>query len=1091
MLIDVIKYNIDLYIKRFYFYKAFKGVVIYILIIFVSLIFSTLFNYFFYLTIFLKTLIFWTIILFSAFFIIEFILIPFLKALKVLPTFTYKDATYKISDYYKEVQDKLLNIIELSENSDNSLVLAAIQQKYNQIKLFTFSKAINFLNLFKYLKYLLIPLFLFVIIILFNNTILKQGFLKFKNYSVYYEKPLPFNFILISNTLNLKEGDDYTVIVKLKGDLIPDEVFLNFGSNSIIMDKMSNSKNKFSYTFKSLSKNLNFYFSAKSYKSIVYSLIVYPTPKILNFSIKVFPPLYTNKPNYVVNNNGDLIVPNGSKITYKFNTVSTDSLFFLSKSKYKFATKNKNSFFISTTANSSALYDIIVKNVYAKQVYFTYNLVVIPDLFPSISINYIQDSAILSKYYFYGKIFDDYGFSSLSFNYKILNKNDKINLESFSKVKINFIPNVSNQEFFYAFNFSDLNLSSEQVLYYYFSVSDNDAINNFKSSLTSLFNFTIPSIIQLDSILSNFNSKIEDNIQKANQFSLDIQKDIDDFNQKLLNENVSDWEKKEFIDNILSKQNILKQYLDSLQNDNKNKITNLQNFNKDNTDLLQKQQQIQDLLNNLLTPEMKALIDELKVLNKNFDKKLFDKTLKNTNENFSQLSQNLDRSQELLKRMQLEQLLDFKQQEFTKYSEDYSNVSNSIKKSNSLSNALKDSIANLNFNVNNLLSEYDSLLKYNNNLEKPLKLDSLNSLKNSLNQNLNKLNESTSANKKNQSKVNSDNISNDLQKIADNISNSLESNNLSSKGEDIKTIKYLLSNILSFSFEQENIFKSTLLNLSVFSKLYLDNKLMQLNLISEYKIINDSLIILSKRNPSISKILLSENYSINLNLTYLNNNYLSFDKKDIILKQRNILFSLNKIALLLNENLQNLKNSSSSGDVNSNSNSQNLSDLKSFQKNMKNNLEQMIQDVKSGKIPSSEQLGMQLAQREAFQEMLDNYFNNNNLPDDVKSLINETNTLNNQIKNDILNNTLNNETLLRENQITTKLLESEKANNKRDYSDKRISNTSDNIDHNVSPQMIDLLKSNKKFIEFFNTNNLFLSNFYKQYYNEYVIRIGN
>lgn len=1091
MLIDKIKYNIDLYIKRFYFYKAFKGLLIYVLIIFVSLIFSIFFNYFFYFTVFFKTLVFWTIILFSIFFLIEFILIPFLKALKVLPTFTYKEATYKISDYYKDVQDKLLNIIELSEYSDNSLVLAAIKQKYDKIKLFSFSKAINFINLFKYLKYLLIPLFLLIIIFLFNNSILKQGFFKFKNYSVYYEKPAPFNFVLISNTLNLKEGDDYTVIVQLKGNYIPDEVFLNFGSNSIIMDKMSNSKDKFSYTFKSLSSNLNFYFSANAYKSDIYSLIVYPKPKILNFSIKVFPPLYTNKSSYVVNNNGDLIVPSGSKINYIFNTVSTDSLFFSSKSKYNYALKNKNSFFITTIANISTLYDIIVKNIYSKQVYFTYNLVVIPDLFPSISINFIQDSTTLSKYYYHGKIIDDYGFSSLNFNYKILNKNDKINLKNFTKVKINFIPNVSNQEFFYAYNFSDFNLSSEQILYYYFSVSDNDVLNHFKSSNTSLFNFTIPSTIQLDSILTNYNSKIEDNIQKANQFSSDIQKDIDDFNQKLLNENVSDWEKKEFIDNILSKQNTLKQYLDSLQNDNKNKIANLKNFNKDNSDLLQKQQQIQDLLNSLLTPEMKALIDELKSLNKNFDKKLFDKTLQKTNDNFNQLSQNLNRSKELLKRMQLEQLLDFKQQEFSKYSKDYSNISKSLNKTNSLSNELKDSIANLNFNVDNLISEYDSLLKFNNKLEKPLKLDSLNSLKKSLNQDLNNLNESTSKNKKNKSKNNSDKVSQDLKDMADKINNSLKSNNLSSKSEDIKTIKYLLSNILSFSFEQENIYNSTKLNLSVFSKSYLDNKFKQLNLISEYKIINDSLINLSKRNPSISKVLLDDNYSINLNLKSVINNYVTSEKNDILLKQRNILFSLNKIALLLNENLQNIKNSSSSGDGKSNSNSQNLSDIKSFQQNMKNNLKQIIQDIKSGKTPSSEQLGMQLAQREAFQQMLDNYFNNNNLSDDVKSLINETNNLNKQIKNDILNNTLNNETLLRENQITTKLLESEKANNKRKYSDKRISNTAKNIDHNVSPQMIDLLKSNKKFIEFFNTNNLFLSNFYKQYYNEYVIRIGN
>ncbi|MEA3452465.1 MAG: hypothetical protein U9Q83_11280, partial [Bacteroidota bacterium] len=369
---------------------------------------------------------------------------------------------------------------------------------------------------------------------------------------------------------------------------------------------------------------------------------------------------------------------------------------------------------------------------------------------------------------------------------------------------------------------------------------------------------------------------------------------------------------------------------------------------------------------------------------------------------------------------------------------------------------------------------------------------SLNDIKTDIKKDISNTNNSSKNNKKRSTQKGLDKTSNDVDKMSEKLKQNMQSNNSKSKAEDLQAIKFLLSNLLTFSFEQENIYNSTLKNRSIFSNKYKQIKIQQLVLGNDFSIINDTLKALASRNPSISKIVTDELYAINNNLINANAVFQSSSKKNILTLQRNILLSTNRIALILNESIKNMQKQNSSGSGNSNSSKGNgLSDMKDFQKNMKKNLEQMIQDMKNGKQPSSKQLGTQLAQRETFQKMLQKYMDDNQLSDELKSLLQQTNQLNENIKEDILNNKLNNETLLRDKQITTKLLESEKADDKRKFSNKRKSNTSDNINHSVQNIISNKFKRKTNFTEIFRKNKLYLNNFYKKYYNEYVIRLRN
>ena len=71
---------------------------------------------------------------------------------------SFKEASKIIGNHFPEVQDKLLNVLQLKENTNQTdLLLASIAQKSKELQPIPFAKAINFGKNKKYIPYFIIP----------------------------------------------------------------------------------------------------------------------------------------------------------------------------------------------------------------------------------------------------------------------------------------------------------------------------------------------------------------------------------------------------------------------------------------------------------------------------------------------------------------------------------------------------------------------------------------------------------------------------------------------------------------------------------------------------------------------------------------------------------------------------------------------------------------------------------------------------------------------------------------------------------------------------------------------------------------------
>jgi len=149
-------------------------------------------------------------------------------------TLNYTDAAIIIGKFFPDIDDKILNILQLNElsDSDNGLISASIDQKTNNISVFSFRRVVNFKENKKHLKWVLIPL-LFILIFIFsgNGQLITESSARIIDYNTEYTPTAPFGFIISNNDLECLQFEDFNLEVNISGEKIPANVFIEIDDN--------------------------------------------------------------------------------------------------------------------------------------------------------------------------------------------------------------------------------------------------------------------------------------------------------------------------------------------------------------------------------------------------------------------------------------------------------------------------------------------------------------------------------------------------------------------------------------------------------------------------------------------------------------------------------------------------------------------------------------------------------------------------------------------------------------------------------------------------------------------------------------------
>ncbi|MTI20221.1 ATPase, partial [Fulvivirga sp. RKSG066] len=149
-------------------------------------------------------------------------------------------AARKIGAFFPEVSDRLLNIIQLQQNTQttNALYQASINQKVLSVKDFEFSKAVRLADNRRYVKYVIGPVLIILLVLIVSPAFFTTSTERIVKFNEDFVPKAPFNFQIDNNTLQAFKNEDFTLELSLIGEAIPDNVYLFDGNRKIKMKQV-------------------------------------------------------------------------------------------------------------------------------------------------------------------------------------------------------------------------------------------------------------------------------------------------------------------------------------------------------------------------------------------------------------------------------------------------------------------------------------------------------------------------------------------------------------------------------------------------------------------------------------------------------------------------------------------------------------------------------------------------------------------------------------------------------------------------------------------------------------------------------------
>ncbi len=901
-----IERKLEAFIKRYYTNELLKGAILFFAFGVLYFLITLLVEYFFWLRPAARTVLFWMFVVVELGLLIKFIIVPLARLFKLSKGITFNDAAHIIGNHFPEVEDKLLNTLQLHRDAENSeLMLASVAQKSASLQPIPFKLAIDFRKNVKYLKYALIPIALFLIANYGGkDAVFSSSYERVVNYSEAYEPPAPFDFYVVNEYLKGIENKDFKLQIRTTGDVIPEEASIHFNNETYFLEQTR--PGEFSFVFEQPTKDIEFYLQANKVTSKKYSIAILEVPSLVNFTMELEYPAYTKKRKEVVKSTGNAVIPEGTKVTWLMDTKQTDEVhMILEDTMYAFAKANSTSFNLTRRVYKNTPYEVSTSNTFLKNYEnIAYNLQVVKDQFPTLSLEAKKDSLNEQQVYFFGKVSDDYGLSKLQLVYYQEGTDQKLKKQ---------IPlrNGNVDQFVYAFP-DALELEKGKTYEYYFEVFDNDRIHSFKSTKSSVFSFAKLTQSELEKEQLNKQKESIKNLDKTLEKIERQEKELKELSKTQKEKEQLNYNDQKKLQNFLKRQ---EQQEEMMQDFSKQLKENLEEFQKDEPQSDEDKEKLKERLERLekKAKENEKLLEELEKLREKLDKEELTEKLEKLEKQNKNNKRNLEQMLELTKRYYVEKKAEKISRDLEKLAEKQEELSKKEGEENT-----KEEQDKLNEEFKKLEEEIKSLEKDNNALKKPMDIPSdpkkqqeIKEEQEGASEELEKQ-EQQSAEEQNKTTAQKKQkkAAEKMKQMSKSMQASMQMSGQEAMEEDAEMLRQILDNLLVFSLEEEDLMLD-FRRINDKNPLYA-KKLRRQNVLKQnFEHVDDSLYALSLRVPDLDERINESLVDIDYNLGKSLERLAESQVVQGVSSQQYVITGANELADLLSKSLDQMQNTMS------------------------------------------------------------------------------------------------------------------------------------------------------------------------------------
>ena len=891
-----IQHKLRGFIRKYFINELIKGSLLFIAAGCLYFLLTLFIENFFWLKPTYRTFLFWLFILVEVALLVKFICIPLVQLFGLRKGISEHKAAEIIGDFFPEVNDKLVNVLELSTNPDQSeLLLAGIEQKSLELQPIPFRNAINFKGNKKYLKYVAIPFVLMAgIYITGQIQDFTSSLQRVVDYKTVYQPPAPFEFFVMNESMRVLENEDFHLNVQTVGEVIPNDVKLLVGGEVYYLSKLA--EGSFEFHFEKLRESTSFVLEANGVNSSEKTIEVIKTPSIDNIQIGLDFPNYLKKPNELIRNTGNLVIPEGTTVNWMVEARNTEliEIQFEGEEKENFV-KEDAAFNFEKNIRKDGRYAISSSNANVENFgKLQFDISTIKDQYPSLVVNVLNDSIVQGEMAFYGQVGDDYGISDFRFVYYDIEAPKELIISNLN------ILNYSLSEFYLNFP-GDFKLKEGAYYECYFEVFDNDAVNGRKSVKSAVFKLYNPTDSEYkDAILEKQKNSL-DEIDAALQEAEEVDRGLEELQNELQRKAELDWNEFQRLEDYLERQEQYEQMFEEQTEELKD--------NLEKTDVNESQEEKKKALLERIEETKKSLreeqlLKELSELAEKLDKEKLTEELQKMSQKNKRDQKNLERILELTKRFYVEQKLE-------QFKENLGNRAEELDSIMSTENVEGEKALQEEFNkeFSDDKKKLEDLQNENNKLKRPMEVPidkyDMERLDEMLDDALKELNEGDQDGaEKSQRKA-----KNKMQRMSESMQNSMMNMQGEELNENIDDLRMIVENLITFSYLQEEVFDEFKVMESGAPD-FADNLKEQNNLKKFFEHIDDSIYSLSLRMVNMKMEIQNEISEVDYNMDRALANLGDNRFEQGVSHQQFVLTSSNNLANMLGDLLDAMMNAS-------------------------------------------------------------------------------------------------------------------------------------------------------------------------------------
>ncbi|HEY9177078.1 MAG TPA: hypothetical protein VIN07_05280, partial [Flavipsychrobacter sp.] len=655
---DLLISSLDAFIRKYYANKLIRGTLVFLTCILLFILTVTVSEYYLYLPAWLRMIIAVLFVAGGISALVAWIIIPLTKMARLGKVISHEQAAVIIGRHFTDVSDKLLNILQLKKNTDShasrELIEASIEQKAKQLAVVPVVSAIDLRKNRKYLPYLLPLLLAGIFMLVAAPNVFRDASARLLQPTRTFEKPAPFNFIIRTQPLKATRNSDFIIEATAEGDVLPSDMSVAIGNDLVPMT--ANGNNLFHYTFRNLTETVEFRLYAAGFYSKTYTLQVVQKPVLKSFKLLLDYPAYTGRADEEVTSLGDMTIPVGSKVTWRFVAEHTDKMAIrVGNGPETVLDKEGNSWSAEYRFMADTSYTLILSNKKtAVTDTFNYYVKVIPDEHPVLQLQEYRDSVSGTQILLNGNAGDDYGISKVLFHYTVSNQQSRELKKGYTPLTIT---RGALTPFQHYFDIRELDLQPGQKLSYYIEAWDNDGVHGSKATRSEIMEYNMYDKEQLDSAINANSQQINSGLSNSSQRSEQLEEEYKEMQSRLLKSKDMDWEQQESLQNMMKMQQSLQNEMKAVKKRFEEQLQ--QSEQKEYSDnLKEKQDQLKKQIDNLLDKELQEQMKKLQELMAKLNKEQALKTMQQLEQQNKLFKMDMERMKELMKKMEMQMRLE-------------------------------------------------------------------------------------------------------------------------------------------------------------------------------------------------------------------------------------------------------------------------------------------------------------------------------------------------------------------------------------------------------------------------------------------------